>query len=221
MFEVEIASRLMAGPVDRKSTPSGHYDARKRAIDVLICVVCLPVVVVLIAVVAGLVLVCDGRPIFLIQPRTGRGGRRFPLFKFRTMVRNAGELKQELLHLNQLTLPDFKIKNDPRITKLGRILRKTSLDELPQIFNVLKGEMSLVGPRPTSFAEETYKLWQTERLEVLPGITGLWQVNGRSELDFDDRARLDIQYVNSRSLSLDLSILLKTVPAVLSRRGAS
>jgi lipopolysaccharide/colanic/teichoic acid biosynthesis glycosyltransferase len=124
------------------------------------------------------------------------------------MVRNARELREQLLHLNELTLPDFKISNDPRITKLGRILRKTSLDELPQIINVLRGEMSLVGPRPTSFDESTYALWQTERLEVLPGITGLWQINGRSEVDFDERSRLDIQYVN-------------TVPAVVSRRGAS
>ncbi len=206
---------------DSVSQRSTSYDSVKRACDLLICFICLPVVAVLVCIVSVLVLICDGRPIFLVQPRTGRGGRRFPLFKFRTMVRNARELREQLLHLNELTLPDFKISDDPRITKLGRILRKTSLDELPQIINVLRGEMSLVGPRPTSFDESTYALWQTERLEVLPGITGLWQINGRSEVDFDERSRLDIQYVNSRSLLLDATILLKTVPAVVSRRGAS
>ncbi|MFK7821703.1 MAG: sugar transferase [Planctomycetaceae bacterium] len=204
-----------------KSAPSRHYDKIKRAIDLAICIACLPFALVLMGLVALAVLIIDGRPVFLVQPRTGLGGVRFPLLKFRTMVRNAGELKKQLLHLNELTLPDFKISNDPRMTKLGRILRKTSLDELPQILNVIRGEMSLVGPRPTSFAEETYKLWQTERLEVLPGITGLWQVNGRAELDFEDRARLDIQYVASRSLALDMFILVQTVPAVLSSRGAS
>ena len=200
---------------------SAAYDVLKRCFDLLICFICLPFAAMLVCIVAVLVLICDGRPIFLVQPRTGKGGRRFPLFKFRTMVRNARELREELLHLNELTLPDFKITNDPRVTKLGKILRKTSLDELPQIINVLRGEMSLVGPRPTSFDESTYALWQTERLEVLPGITGLWQINGRSEVDFDERSRLDIQYVNSRSLLLDAAILLKTVPAVVSRRGAS
>jgi lipopolysaccharide/colanic/teichoic acid biosynthesis glycosyltransferase len=204
-----------------KSVPWRHYDGVKRAIDLSICLICLPFALALMAVVAVAVLILDGRPVFLVQPRTGLGGTRFPLLKFRTMVRNAGEMKKQLLHLNELTLPDFKISNDPRMTKLGRVLRKTSLDELPQILNVIRGEMSLVGPRPTSFAEDTYKLWQTERLEVLPGITGLWQVNGRAELDFEDRARLDIQYVTTRSLALDMSILIQTVPAVLSSRGAS
>jgi lipopolysaccharide/colanic/teichoic acid biosynthesis glycosyltransferase len=136
------------------------------------------------------------------------------------MLVNAEQIKQELEHLNELTFPDFKISNDPRMTRVGRLLRKTSLDELPQIFNVLKGDMSLVGPRPTSFAAQTYSLWQTERLEVLPGITGLWQVNGRSDLDFDERARLDIQYIESRSYWLDVLILLRTPLAVFVGRGA-
>ena len=137
------------------------------------------------------------------------------------MVRNAAELREQLLPLNELTLPDFKITNDPRITRLGRFLRKTSLDELPQIFNVLRGEMSLVGPRPTSFDEATYQLWQTERLEAVPGITGLWQIMGRSNIDFCERAELDIRYVRDRSLLLDAKILFLTIPAVLTHRGAS
>jgi lipopolysaccharide/colanic/teichoic acid biosynthesis glycosyltransferase len=122
--------------------------------------------------------------------------------------------------LNELTWPDFKITNDPRVTKIGRILRKTSLDELPQIFNVLKGDMSWVGPRPTSFDVSTYSLWHTERLEVLPGLTGLWQVSGRSDLDFDDRLRLDIEYIERQSLWLDIKIMIRTVTTIFSQHGA-
>jgi lipopolysaccharide/colanic/teichoic acid biosynthesis glycosyltransferase len=136
------------------------------------------------------------------------------------MVKNAEELKVKYAHLNEHTWPDFMITNDPRVTKVGAFLRKTSLDELPQIFNVLQGEMSLVGPRPTSFDVSTYSLWHTERLEVLPGITGLWQISGRKELDFDDRLRLDIEYIHRQSFWFDLEILFRTVATVITRRGA-
>jgi lipopolysaccharide/colanic/teichoic acid biosynthesis glycosyltransferase len=136
------------------------------------------------------------------------------------MVTNAEELKVKYAHLNEHTWPDFKITDDPRVTKIGRFLRKTSLDELPQILNVMLGDMSLVGPRPTSFEASTYDLWHTERLEVLPGITGLWQVNGRSTLDFDERLVLDIAYIENQSLWLDIYILFRTVTAVFNRRGA-
>jgi lipopolysaccharide/colanic/teichoic acid biosynthesis glycosyltransferase len=129
-------------------------------------------------------------------------------------------LKPKYAHLNELQWPDFKITNDPRITRLGKFLRKTSLDELPQLFNVLKGEMSLVGPRPTSFGPETYKLWHTSRLDVMPGLTGLWQIMGRAQLEFDDRLRLDIAYIERASLWLDIAILLRTVTAVFQSRGA-
>ena len=139
--------------------------------------------------------------------------------KFRTMVRNAEELKAELAHLNILPPPDFKIPNDPRITRVGRFLRQSSLDELPQLLNVIRGDMSLVGPRPTSFDPSTYSLWHTYRLDVAPGITGLWQINGRNETTFDERLRIDIEYIERRSFRLDLEILLKTVPAVLRRSG--
>jgi lipopolysaccharide/colanic/teichoic acid biosynthesis glycosyltransferase len=142
------------------------------------------------------------------------------MFKFRTMVPNAEKMKAELVSLNEFTWPDFKVTDDPRITKIGKYLRKTSLDELPQILNVLKGDMSLVGPRPTSFSCQTYQLWQTERLDVLPGITGLWQIIGRGSLEFDDRVRLDVAYIQHRSLLLDLKIILKTVVVVIERRGA-
>jgi lipopolysaccharide/colanic/teichoic acid biosynthesis glycosyltransferase len=136
------------------------------------------------------------------------------------MVPNAEELKVKYAHLNELQWPDFKITNDPRVTKVGRILRKTSLDELPQLINVLRGEMSLVGPRPTSFGAETYQLWHTERLDVVPGLTGLWQVVGRAQLEFDDRLRLDIAYIERRSIWLDINILIMTIGAVFTQRGA-
>ena len=142
------------------------------------------------------------------------------MYKFRTMVKNAEELKAKYAHLNELSWPDFKITNDPRVTRVGGFLRKTSLDELPQLFNVLKGDMSLVGPRPTSFDVSTYSLWHTERLEVLPGITGLWQISGRSNLDFEERLRLDVEYIEKRSLALDIRILIGTVSAVFRREGA-
>jgi lipopolysaccharide/colanic/teichoic acid biosynthesis glycosyltransferase len=161
-----------------------------------------------------------GAPALFTQLRTGKGGKRFSMYKFRSMVPNAEALKEKYAHLNELQWPDFKITNDPRITKVGKILRKTSLDELPQLINVLKGEMSLVGPRPTSFGAETYKLWHTERLDVTPGLTGLWQIIGRAQLEFDDRLRLDIAYIERAGIWFDINILLRTITAVFKQRGA-
>jgi len=153
------------------------------------------------------------------QPRTGRNGRRFGMFKLRTMVRNAEQLKAELAHLNVLPAPDFKIPDDPRVTRVGKILRKTSLDEAPQLLNVLRGDMSIVGPRPTSFAASTYELWHTQRLEVRPGITGLWQVEGRGSTTFDERLRLDVRYIRHQSLLQDLLLVLRTFGSVVRRPG--
>ncbi len=147
-------------------------------------------------------------------------GKRFAMYKFRTMVINAEELKEKYKHLNELTWPDFKITNDPRMTKVGKFLRRTSLDELPQLINILKGDMSFVGPRPTSFKADTYQLWQTERLEVRPGLTGLWQVRGRADVDFVERVELDIEYIERQSWVLDIDILLHTFAAVLGGHGA-
>jgi lipopolysaccharide/colanic/teichoic acid biosynthesis glycosyltransferase len=160
-------------------------------------------------------------PVFFPQKRTGKGGRKFRMYKFRTMVVNANELKEHYQHLNTLTYPDFKIPNDPRITRVGRFLRKSSLDEFPQLLNVLRGDMSLVGPRPTSFCSSTYDLWQTARLGVKPGITGLWQVSGRANIDFDERARLDIEYIRNQSFWYDIKILFRTFRCVLKRDGAT
>jgi lipopolysaccharide/colanic/teichoic acid biosynthesis glycosyltransferase len=197
------------------------YEFAKRCMDLALCLAALPVLLPLLALCALALRLDSPGPVFFSQARTGRGGRRFRMYKLRTMVRNAEELKQEYAHLNELSWPDFKITNDPRVTRVGRFLRRTSLDELPQIVNVLRGDMSLVGPRPTSFSADTYSLWHTARLEVKPGLTGLWQVSGRNELDFDDRLRLDIAYIRNRSLTLDLMLLLRTVTAVTTGRGAN
>jgi len=196
------------------------YRVVKRAIDLLLCVLVAPLALPLLLLVALLVYVDSPGPILFKQLRTGKGGRRFRMYKFRTMVPNAEELKLVYAHLNELTWPDFKITDDPRVTRIGKILRKTSLDELPQLLNVLKGDMSLVGPRPTSFAPDTYRLWHTERLEVVPGITGLWQVHGRSNLDFDDRLKLDIAYIERQSIWMDLQILVRTAAQVFIGEGA-
>ena len=193
----------------------------KRVMDLLLVLVTLPLWLPLIGIIALIIRITSpGAPVVFTQLRTGKGGSRFHMYKFRTMVPKAEELKANYAHLNELQWPDFKITNDPRITPIGKFLRKTSLDEIPQLFNVLQGEMSLVGPRPTSFGPETYKLWHTSRLEVMPGITGLWQIFGRAKLEFDDRLRLDIAYMERASLRLDIYILLMTVFAVFQQRGS-
>lgn len=196
------------------------YQLVKRIFDITMCLLILPLVTVVMAACAVLIWLDNPGPIFFTQLRTGKGGRRFRMYKFRTMVTNAEELKQKYAHLNELTWPDFKITNDPRMTRVGRILRKTSLDELPQIINVLRGDMSLVGPRPTSFDVSTYAMRHTERLEVLPGITGLWQIGGRSDVDFDERLSLDVEYIENQSLWLDIKILIRTITAVFTQEGA-
>ncbi|CAN5431805.1 sugar transferase [soil metagenome] len=196
------------------------YRFVKRAIDVLATVLILPVLLpALVAIVVAIRLDSPG-PAFFVQQRTGKNGRRFPMLKFRTMVRNAEELKASLQHLSIVPAPDFKVLDDPRITRVGKVLRATSLDELPQLLNVLVGHMSLVGPRPTSFASSTYALWHTRRLDVRPGLTGLWQIQGRNEADFDQRLRLDLRYIDHCCLPVDLWILAVTVGAVVRRRGA-
>lgn len=197
------------------------YLLAKRAMDLVLVGLTLPLWLPMIGLIALIIqLTSPGAPVIFKQLRTGKGGRRFHMFKFRTMVPNAEQLKLQYAHLNELQWPDFKITNDPRVTPLGRFLRRTSLDELPQFLNILIGEMSLVGPRPTSFGPETYKLWHTHRLDAIPGLTGLWQITGRAQLEFDERLRLDIAYLERASLRLDLEILLRTVTAVLHSRGA-
>ena len=205
----------------KRALTGDTYLFLKRIMDITLVLLSLPLWVPVLAVIALVIrFTSPGEPVIFRQLRTGQGGRRFDMYKFRTMVPNAEELKSSYVHLNELQWPDFKITNDPRITPIGKFLRKTSLDELPQILNVLRGEMSLVGPRPTSFGAETYKLWHTSRLDVKPGITGLWQVFGRAKLEFDDRLRLDIAYIERASLWLDIQILILTALAVFQQRGA-
>lgn len=198
------------------------YRRAKRLMDLSLVVLGLPLILTVLALCwCAIKLESPLRPALFVQPRTGLRGKRFPMLKFRTMVPDAEEIKGDLLAYSKLRWPDFKMDNDPRVTRVGRILRTTSLDELPQIFNVVKGDMSLVGPRPTSFAADTYEPWQRPRLRVLPGLTGLWQISGRASLEFDERVRLDLAYIKVRSLSVDFQILARTFGAVLFRRGAS
>jgi exopolysaccharide biosynthesis polyprenyl glycosylphosphotransferase len=175
---------------------------------------------VLLAIAVAIKLSSFGPVIYRCQ-RPGIGGKPFSCFKFRTMLSGASLMQAELEQLNEANGALFKIRNDPRMTKVGRFLRRYSLDELPQLFNVLKGQMSLVGPRPLPKRDfERLDEWHMKRYLVLPGITGLWQISGRSDLDFDDLVRLDFLYLERWSVGLDLAILIKTVPAVFFRRGA-
>ena len=196
------------------------YDVLKRVMDLTLFFLLLPFTLPVMLVCAVAIYLDNPGPVLFTQARTGLRGKRFRMYKFRTMVTNAEELKAQYAHLNELEWPDFKITNDPRVTRVGRFLRRTSLDEFPQIINVLLGNMSFVGPRPTSFDVSTYSLKHTERLEVKPGITGLWQVSGRADLDFDQRLALDIQYIEQRSISFDLQLLARTLTVVFSGRGA-
>ena len=198
-----------------------NYLLAKRIMDIGIVVLSSPFLLPIFALCFLLIKIeSPNGPAIFTQQRTGKGGKRFKMYKFRTMVPNAEELKIKYAHLNELQWPDFKISNDPRITKVGKILRKTSLDELPQLINILKGEMSVVGPRPTSFSANNYQLWHTERLDVPPGLTGLWQIIGRASTEFDDRLRLDIAYIEKRCIWLDIQIILRTIMAVFAQRGA-
>lgn len=193
----------------------------KRSLDLLVAALALLVSLPLFGLLALLIRLDSPGPIVLRQERVGQGGRRFWCYKLRTMYRDADQLLAALQAHNESSGPLFKMRNDPRCTRVGRVIRRLSLDELPQLWNVLKGEMSLVGPRPPLAPEVAqYEAWQLRRLETKPGLTGLWQVSGRSDLAFEEMVMLDILYVDHWSLSLDLKILLRTITAVLAARGA-
>lgn len=194
----------------------------KRALDLTLSVIALPVVLPLMAVIAMVVRLDSPGPALFVQERVGLNKRRFRMFKFRTMFEGSERRQAELERLNEAKGPIFKIVNDPRVTRVGRILRRTSLDELPQIFNVIRGQMSLVGPRPMSVRDVDLfdRGVQRKRFSVKPGITCLWQVSGRSNLPFSKWLELDLWYIDNWSLGLDVRILLKTMPAVLGRSGA-
>jgi exopolysaccharide biosynthesis polyprenyl glycosylphosphotransferase len=193
----------------------------KRTFDLTVSSIGLLLSSPLLLVVAIAIKLDDGGPVLFRQARVGRHRQPFTLRKFRTMVPEAEQRLAELASRNEADGPLFKLRDDPRVTRVGRVLRRYSLDELPQLFNVLKGEMSLVGPRPPLPAEVAmYEDWQLDRLEVRPGITGLWQVSGRSELSFDEYVRLDLFYVENWSMLYDLFVLAKTIPILLMARGA-
>lgn len=193
----------------------------KRVLDVTLVLLSTPLFGTLALIVALLIKLTSRGPILYRQTRIGRHGKPFEFLKFRTMVVNADDLKAQLMEQNEGSGPMFKMKRDPRVTSIGRFLRKYSLDEIPNLWNVLRGEMSLVGPRP-AIPEEVfqYELWHRRRLEVTPGVTGLWQATGRSDTSFDEYVRLDIYYAEHWSVWLDIRILLATIPSVVTGRGA-
>jgi lipopolysaccharide/colanic/teichoic acid biosynthesis glycosyltransferase len=194
----------------------------KRAIDILVSIVYLLALWPLFLILAALIKLTDGGPVLFWQTRIGLWGREFPFPKFRSMVVNAEALKDDLLELSDHEdSVTFKMKKDPRVTWIGRIMRKLSLDELPQLWCVLKGDMSLVGPRPPVPREvAAYSLSDRRRLDVVPGLTCIWQVSGRGDIPFDEQVELDVQYIDSQSIWVDIKLLFKTIPAVLLGKGA-
>ncbi len=193
----------------------------KRALDFVGALVALVLSAPLLALTAILIKLESPGPVLYKSTRIGRRGRPFTFVKLRSMVNGADQNRHHLSHLNEADGPVFKIINDPRVTRVGRFLRTTSIDEIPQFLNVLRGEMSLVGPRPPLPEEVAhYEPWQMRRLDVRPGITCLWQISGRSRIGFQEWMRLDLEYIKHQSLRLDFKILLRTVPAVISREGA-
>jgi exopolysaccharide biosynthesis polyprenyl glycosylphosphotransferase len=201
--------------------PVARVSWLKRASDLALGSLVLLALAPLLAAIAVAIKLDSAGPVLYRQQRVGKDGRRFWMFKFRSMRQDAERLLDDLRASNEASGPLFKMRRDPRVTRVGRVLRRLSLDELPQLFNVLRGEMSLIGPRPPLPAEVAqYEDWQHGRLRVVPGMTGLWQVSGRSEVSFHDMVRLDLHYIRNWSLALDLEILCRTIPAVLTNRGA-
>lgn len=211
----------MPPAVARHSTPGRGYEIAKRTFDVTVGTLLLVGLAPLMLVTAFLVGTTSSGPAIFRQQRCGRAGGKFTCYKFRTMIKGASLLKPSLLSDNETTGPVFKMRNDPRITPLGRVLRKTSIDELPQLLNVVRGDMSFVGPRP-ALPEEVaaYTPRDRVRLSVAPGITCLWQVSGRSNIGFEQWVNLDLEYVSKRSFWFDIWLLARTIPAVVTGRGA-
>ncbi|MDB2111556.1 sugar transferase [Clostridium paraputrificum] len=187
------------------------YKFFKRVIDIVCSLSGLLLLSPVLIIVSILIKLESDGPIIFSQDRIGYKGKEFKMYKFRSMVVNAEELKKKLAERNEMSGPMFKMKNDPRVTKVGKFIRKTSIDELPQLINILKGEMSLVGPRPSLPKEvKEFEPWMIERLEVKPGLTCYWQVSGRNDIDFEDWMKLDIKYVRERSFWLDMKLIFKT-----------
>jgi len=205
----------------RESSIQGVNLFLKRAMDLIVSALVLTITSPILLIIAVAIKIDSPGPVFFTQERLGKAGKPFKIYKFRSMKAEAEKEVSKLVDLNEAVGPLFKIRQDPRLTRVGRLLRRISLDEIPQMFNVVKGDMALVGPRPPLEAEVLlYQDWHKKRLETAPGITGLWQVSGRSELPFDEMVMLDIYYIENWSPGMDAKILLRTLPAVLSGRGA-
>jgi len=216
-FEGETVLTLSPG------TPDGWQHVCKRALDISLSFLALLLLSPVFLLAALIVRLTSPGPVFFVQERVGLNKRRFRMIKFRTMVADAERRQREIESLNEAAGPVFKIRNDPRVTPVGKFLRKTSIDELPQLFNVLKGDMSLVGPRPLPERDYNgfHQDWQRRRFSVRPGITCLWQINGRNTCPFEKWMQLDMQYIDQWSLGLDFKILAKTIPAVVKGAGAA
>ena len=197
------------------------YEVIKRLIDIVFSFIGVIVLSPLFIIIAIIIKITSKGPVFFSQKRVGRDGKEFKMYKFRSMVVNAEELKEKLAAQNEMSGPMFKMKDDPRVTKVGKFIRKTSIDELPQLWNVLKGDMSLVGPRPSLPKEVAqFEDWMNKRLEVKPGLTCYWQVSGRNNIDFKDWMKLDIKYVAERSTWIDIKLIFKTVGVLFGDKNA-
>lgn len=187
------------------------YNFTKRVIDLIGSIIGLIILSPIMIIISILIKLESQGPVVFKQVRVGKNKRKFKMYKFRSMVNNAEDLKKNLEDKNEMSGPMFKIKEDPRVTKIGKFIRKTSIDELPQLINVLKGEMSLVGPRPSLVKEvDQFEDWMNRRLEVKPGLTCYWQVEGRNDIDFEEWMKLDVKYVDDRSIGLDIKLIFKT-----------
>jgi exopolysaccharide biosynthesis polyprenyl glycosylphosphotransferase len=218
---VEAMPRTQPSSVNFELQYSRFYEFSKRVFDLAVGSFILIFLIPIYPIIVLMIKLDSPGPVLYRQNRVGKGGKVFKFYKFRSMYKGADKRRKQVEKMNEQDGPVFKIKADPRITSVGRFLRRSSLDEIPQIFNVLKGDMSIVGPRPPLPQEVTrYLPWHMRRLEVKPGITCLWQISGRSHISFNEWMRLDIEYLKSRSFRTDLLIFLKTVPAVIARKGA-
>lgn len=222
MKDIELIAETIVIQRGMFNNVSNFYRITKRLFDIVFSIMAIIFLSPVFLTVALIIKLDSKGPVFFHQKRIGLMGKPFYMHKFRSMVFDAEQRFKEVEEKNEISGYMFKIKNDPRVTRVGKIIRKTSIDELPQLFNVIKGDMSIVGPRPPIGREvQKYDAWHNLRLSVKPGITGLWQVSGRNNIGFEDMCRLDLKYIRERNLIYDLKIIFKTLPVLLGDSGAS